>query len=526
MHIARTLLTLLAAAVLAIASAQERTLIIAVANDIQNLDPTLSSGDTLTQEVLTSVYSYLIDFERYQNADGDWIGDADSFVGDVAESFEFSDDGREVRFTIREGITFSNGDPIDVHAVKFTYDRIFGQQGVTAFLTSMAAVTSADHVRIVDERTIAFDLDVANTLLLGNMAQFGHSILNPNVVRPHMTDADPYAHEWLRNNTAGTESGPYVIERWDRGNEIVLARNPNYWGTVENDRVILKIIPDPSSRLAQVRAGSVDVAMDIPLKDMPALERDANVDVARFTTRAVGYLGMNNEIPPFDNVDVRRAISYAIPYETIIDNVLNGYGIQLTSPIPFGTPYHTDEFFVYREDHEEARRLLAAAGHPDGFSATFTIPAGNAEAREGAVWVQSSLRNIGIDLTIEEMPGAAFTERMQQRDHAFFWANQWISISNDPFYHVFWLLKADCCNYGKYRNDRVWELIDTYTLSVDEEARAAAAREIQELAVGEAAWVFLFQPDELVAKRTDIEGYTWYSADRYMRFQYLWSSNW
>ncbi len=506
--------------------AQDKTLIIAIPSDMQNLDPTLSGGDVTTQEVLTSVYSYLIDFKREQDADGQWIGNADSFVGDVAESFETSADGSKVTFHLRPGIKFSNGDPIDANAVKFTYDRIFGQAGITAFLTGMAAVKDGNSVQVIDDATVEFTLDTPNTLLFGNMAQFGHSILNPNVVKPHMTDADPWAHEWLQNNTEGTESGPYVLASWDRGNEIVLERNPNYWGTVENDKVILKIIPDASARLAQLQAGAVDMAIDIPTKDIASLETNPDIAVKRFTTRAVGYLGMNNEIAPFDNVKVRQAISYAIPYDVIIDNVLNGYGIQLTSPIPQGTPYHTDEYFQYSQDPEKAKALLAEAGFPDGFDTTFTIPNDSAEAKEGAVWVQSALKDIGINVSIEEMPGAAFTEKMQKREHAFFWANQWISINNDPFYHMFWLLKADCCDYTKYKNDHIWELIDQYTLSTDLVAREAAAKEIQQTVIDEAPWVFLFQPDAIITMRSNVEGYTWYSADRYLRPQYLKLSDW
>ena len=210
----------------------------------------------------------------------------------------------------------------------------------------------------------------------------------------------------------------------------------------------------------------------------------------------------------------------------IINNVQNGFGIQLTSPIPQGTPYHTDEFFVYEQDFEKARSLLAEAGFPDGFATTFTVPNDNAEAKETAVWVQSSLRDIGIDVTIEEMPGAAFTERMQQREHAFFYANQWISINNDPFYHLFWLLKADCCDFARYQNDRVWELIDEFTLNTDAAAREAAAMEIQQTVLEEAPWVFLFQPDYVLAMRSEVEGFAWYSADRYIRYAPLHRTDW
>ena len=168
------------------------------------------------------------------------------------------------------------------------------------------------------------------------MAQFGHSILNPNVVQPFMTDDDPWAHEWLANNTTGTESGPYLLERWERGNQIVLAKNPNYWNAdaVQNDRVILQIIPDASSRLAQLQAGAVDIAIEIPTRDIAGLENDPNIKVERFTTRAVGYIGMNNTVAPFDNVQVRQAISYAIPYNVIINNVQNGLRHLAHQPHP------------------------------------------------------------------------------------------------------------------------------------------------------------------------------------------------
>src|SRR5688500_5652252 len=189
------------------------TLIVAVPSDIQNLDPTLSSADVPTQELLTNIYEWLIDYE-VADQNGVMTADPSAFVGALAEEYTWNEDGTKITFTLREGLTFSNGDPLTAEAVKFTYDRIYDQQGVTPFLMSMAAVPDKDHVQVVDERTIEVTVDTANTLLLGNMAQFGHSILNPNVVQPQMTEADPYAHEWLKANTEGTEQGPFRLESW------------------------------------------------------------------------------------------------------------------------------------------------------------------------------------------------------------------------------------------------------------------------------------------------------------------------
>jgi peptide/nickel transport system substrate-binding protein len=506
-----------------LAQSDPETLIVAVPGDMQNLDPTLSSGDIVTQEMLTNVYEWLIDYEVVDQADGTKTAESTSFVGAIAEKFEWSDDGSKVTFTLRPDLKFSNGDPLTAEAVKFTFDRLFGQGGVTVGNMAMAAVPDADHIQIVDERTIEMTLDTPNTLLFGNMAQFGNSILNPNVVEPHMTADDPYAHEWLKAHTEGTEQGPFRLESWEPGNQWVLARNENYWGEAPRlARIIFKVIPDPSSRLAQLQSGAVDVAYEIPRSDLALLEGDPNVQVVRNTSRTVVYLGMNNEMPPFDNKQVRQAISYAIPYDTIVNDVLLGYGKQLTSPIPDGTPTHTDEFFVYNSnDLEKAKQLLTEAGYPDGFETTLEIMSGIQEAKETAVWVQQSLAQIGITVNIQELPGAAFSEKLQKHELGFFFTNTWISINNDPWYHLYWLFQHECCNYTNYSNDEVNAMIDQFTLSTDEAARNDASVKAQGIIVDDAPWVFLYQPDQIMVMRSNVKGYVFYSTEGFVRYKYM-----
>jgi peptide/nickel transport system substrate-binding protein len=201
-------------------SADTKTLVVAVASDIQNLDPTLSSADVSTQELLTNVYDWLIDY-KVVNQGGHSIGSPNQFVGAIAKSFSWNKSHTVVTFHLREGVKFANGDPLDAAAVKFTYDRIFKQNGVTAALTAMAAVKTGSSVKVVNPTTVSFDLTKANNLLFGNMAQFGHSILDPKVVQPHVTTADPYAHNWLSSNIDGTAQGPFVLDSWQHGSQWV-----------------------------------------------------------------------------------------------------------------------------------------------------------------------------------------------------------------------------------------------------------------------------------------------------------------
>jgi peptide/nickel transport system substrate-binding protein len=520
-------LTLLAGGVASVppagaAADAKQTLVVAVSRDMQNLDPTNASSDSFTLETLTNVYAWLIDFKLVKQSDDATIGAANEFVGNLAESFRFTEDGRKLVVTLRRGLAFSNGDPLDAGAVKFTYDRLFDQGATTAALNRMAKIMGKDSVKALDDRTVEFTITEPNPLVLGNMTQYGHSILNPKVVGPLMTAADPWAHEWLKSNTKGTETGPYLLESWQPGVEFVFARNPHFWGRPARvPRVVLRIVPDPSTRLTLLKSGDVDIARDLAPLDEVGLLKDRNVTVRRFPTRIVSFLGMNAKVAPFNNVKLRQAISYAAPYDTIIRSVMVGFARPLTSVVPSSMPTHTDEFFTYKTDPARAKALLAEAGFPNGLSLTFTSRADLAESKQIAVWVKSALGRAGINVTINEMQGAAFTAALQKHDLVFFHHPGWNSINNDPFYHVFWLLQSACCDYTNYSNKEIDDLINRYMISTDAAARANASRRIQQIAADEAAWVFLYQPELVLTMRKAIGGFIFYPADVRLRYYHL-----
>jgi peptide/nickel transport system substrate-binding protein len=502
-------------------AADNSTLIVAVPSDIQNLDPTLSSADTVTQELLTNVYSWLIDY-KIVSVGGKQFGSPNQFVGGIAKSYSWNPSHTVVTFHLRPGLKFSNGDPLDAAAVKFTYNRIFAQKGVTAALTQMAAVKDQNSVTVVNPTTVQFHLAKANTLLFGNMAQFGHSILDPKVVQPHETKADPFAHNWLSTHV-GAASGPYNLQSWQPGNQWVLTANPNWYGPKPKiQTIIFKVIPNASSRLSLLESGSVDIAYDLPLKDIKALQDNKSVQIVNQPSRFVVFLGMNAKDKPFNNVKVRQAISYVVPYKTIITQVLQGYGIQLTSPIPDGTPTHTAKYFVYGKSNvAKAKQLLTQAGYPNGFSTTLQVASGVDEGQETAIWVQQALKQIGINVQIQQMPGATFTSALQKHTLGFFFFNNWISINNDPFYHLYWLFDSACCDYTNYTNRAVVKAINANLLSTNKARRTAAATAIQKQIMSDAPWVFLYQPNFVLAMRSNVHGYVYYSSDEFTRYAYM-----
>jgi peptide/nickel transport system substrate-binding protein len=213
-------------------------------------------------------------------------------------------------------------------------------------------------------------------------------------------------------------------------------------------------------------------------------------------------------VSPFDDPRVRRAVAYAVPYETILDEVYKGYAGRNRSPFSApGTPTYTEEYWVYETDLDKARDLLAEAGYADGFETTLAVKAGIEEDEEAAVWIKASLEEIGVTVNVQSMPlGAWLTEArahtlpMYISTHAF-----WI---NDPFYGYYWGLRTGGGpNYANYSNAEIDDTIAEYLASPDEDARMAASMRIQEIAAEELPCIPLATVNVNVAMRENVKGY-------------------
>lgn len=171
---------------------------------------------------------------------------------------------------------------------------------------------------------------------------------------------------------------------------------------------------------------------------------------------------------------------------------------------------------MYNTNAERARQLLAEAGVPRGFKTSLVVRAGFPVDEQIAVWVQSALRPIGVEVEIEKLPLAGYTERLRKHELPFF-IHEWLSINNDPFYHYFWLFKDGCCNYANWVDDTVSDLINTQMLATNTSTRNEASRRVQKIIMESAPWVFLYQPDYVVSMRKNVKGYVFY-PDRYTRY--------
>ena len=506
-------------------AAGEKVLIVAVDGDVDTFDPCCTVGTKTSQTAIQNTFDQLTQYAQIEKklADGTpyMTVDTGNIVGMLAESWK--QEGADVIFTLREGLTFADGTPIDAQAIVDGYKRVYEVGGVSTFLLGMAGVTSPDQITVVDERTIKMTADVANNLINLNNVMHNTSAVSPAEMAANAGD-DGYGKEYFRQKL-GVGNGPFIMTEYVPGDRMVFeARDDYYGGRAALDKVIVKIIPDAAQRVLLLKSGEVDMIMIPPIRDLADLEADPNIKVISVPTTQNRMLMMNNTIAPFDNKLVRQAFAYAVPYDTIIDEVWQGRARRLKSPIADGTPTSDYSFWKYETDPEKAAALLAEAGFPGGEGLPpikLSVRIGTEEDERAAVFIQDALSKIGVTIEIEKTTFAAFNEA-QQKHELQMSIDEWISWVNDPFYHLSWLYRSTSPTiYTNYSNPEVDELIAKYTLWAGDPAeRDAASVRIQELVVDDVPVIYLAAPNFNLAMRSNVTGYVYYN-DELNRYYYL-----
>lgn len=508
-------------------SDQQKTLVVAVPGDIDTFDPAFTAGSITSQTTIQNTYDQLEQYKLVEQTAPDgykyWIADTSAIDPMLAASRTISSDGKTVTWKLRDNATYHDGKPVTAGDIVGGYERLYEVGGSASFLLTMGSVMGPAAFKAVDEKTITMQLDAPNELVFMNNVMHNTSSISPEHLKSVAPSNDPFGKQELKKSMV-PGNGPFVFDQYKPGDRVVLRSYANYYaGKPKLDRVIMKIVPDATQRLLLLKSGDVDMVHEPPVKELDALKQDPNIRVLSIPTPRSVHLQLNHEIAPFDNQQVRQAVAYATPYDSIVKDVYKNYATRSMSLVTKGMPGHDPAFWTYNTDLDKAKDLLAQAGFPGGAglpSIKLSVRIGSEEDERTAVLVANNLKQIGMNVTIEKIAFAAFNEQQQAGKLQFF-VDNWISWVNDPFYHLSWLARSDSpTNYGRFKNDRVDELIKQYTLSTDQPARLAAVKEIQQIMAEDVSHVYLVQPNWNVPMRKNVQGYA-YLNDELPRFFYM-----
>ena len=485
------------------------------------LDPQAPTGiDRPAQAIIENTTDRLVRFGTKIGDNGVAHYDYYKIDPELAESWQWAANGTSITFKIRRDATFHDGSPVTAHDAKWSLDRAVTQPSTRGQLKA-GSMEKPEQFVVVDDYTLRVDVPRRDNRLVPDLCHPYASISNSKLAKQHATADDPWATNWLKANAAG--GGAYRIESLKPDEEVILVRN-NAWKSGPRpyfERVIYQVVPEATNRRALIQRGSADVALDLTPKDANDLEREGKVAILSVPAiNGFEFIGMTNSKKPFDNVKVRQAIGYALPYKKMFDAAILGRGRALYGG-PAGKPASIDwpSPFPYDTSQEKAKALLAEAGLGGGFEVPFAYEVAHAAVAEPlAILMQEALGAIGIRVTIEKWQGAQMSGALEKHDIAFYYqrSSAWL---NDPVYAFEIFYQGDWrWNLGHLKSPELDGLIKSARFETDDAKYRAMCIRMKEIAFEQLPTMMLWQPYNDVAAGKDIKGYR-YMPHRQLDFR-------
>ncbi|MFN8935307.1 MAG: ABC transporter substrate-binding protein [Pseudomonadota bacterium] len=460
-------------------------------------------------------YDRLMTYGKRTLPDGRVMYDRNKLEPELAESWQMAPDGMSVTFKLRKNAKFHDGTPVTAKDVKWSFDRAVSVGGFATFQMGAGSLEKPEQFVVVDDHTFRVVFLRKDKLTMNNIAVPVPCIFNSELVKKNATPQDPWGLAWTRNNVAG--GGAYKVEAFRPGQEIVYVRNDDWKSgpLPKLRRIVQREVPNAGNRRALLLKGDIDMTYDMPPKDFSEMAREGGgVKVTTMPIEnAMFYVGMNVTRPPFDNVKIRQAVAFAIPYDKIMDAALYGRGAKLygAASSKVGTtawPQPTG----YRTDIARAKALMAEAGAAAGFETTLSIDLGGATVGEpAAILIQESLAQIGIKAQINKIPGATWRAALLKKDMPLI-LNRFGGWLDFPEYFFYWCYHGQNAvfNTMSYQNAKLDKVITNARFAESKALYDSFVREMIQIAYDEVPRIPLFQPNQDVAMQSNVQGYMYW----------------
>lgn len=484
----------------------EKVLIVGADVNVDYMDPARSFAFSPGR----AIYQRLI----YFPADG-----VDPLQSEIATSWEAAEDGLSYTITIRDDVTFSNGDPLTAEDVVFSFTRFKNIKGSGSFLAE-----SVDNVEAIDEYTVRINLVAPDPAILAKLTFIGFSIVNEESVRDNggtdAEDADQTdtAEQFFNELSAG--SGPYILASYEPEVRMVLERNENYWGEPPYfDRVIFTHIPESAAQKIALESGDIDIALDISPDQIPALESDLGIRVDQSASYELRYIALNRDPEiggPVADPMVDLAIRYALDYDGLrLLNSPNAITPPAMIPVGFFAAFPPDQGFT--RDVDRAKELLTEAGYPDGFDAEmlyWSTNFGGVDFDAFAQKIQADLAEVDINLTLIPVTDVSAWVDPYRAGTLQLTMAIWTPDFPDPANYLTFLpapegqtVVSDRINWTEANADpEILDLRDRAAVESNPVRRAEYYAGIQTYQQQNGPWVPFLQPVQQIAYRSDIVG--------------------
>src|SRR3954469_8679527 len=492
------------------AQARAETLLVVQELGPNSLDMQGLGSNQTVNGLSWNCYDRLMTYAAKTLADGTPSYDRSALAPELAESWEVAADGMSCTFKLRKDAVFHDGTPVTAKDVKWSFDRAVTVGGFPTFQMSAGSLEKREQFVAVDDHTFRIDYVRKDKMLLYNVAVVVPFVINSELARKNATAEDPWALAWLRTNEAG--GGAYRIESWKPGSETVFTRFDDWTSgpLPKIKRVIARDVPSAGTRRAMLERGDADISTGFPPKDFDQMIKEGKLKVTGVPIpNALWYVALNTSRPPFDNVKLRQAIAWAMPYEQIQSSAFFGRARPMYGGGATVEQAAWPQPFPYRTDLDKAKALMQEAGFAQGLDTSFALDVGTATVGEPtAVLIQESLAKIGVRLTIEKIPGANWRTTLNKKELPMV-LNRFSGWLDYPEYYFFWNLHGNnsIFNISAYKNAAMDQLIDRARFTDDPAEYDKSVKDFVALCMQEVPIIPLNQPIHDVAMQKTVGGY-------------------
>lgn len=425
--------------------AAEKVFVFGRAADTVALDPA-DVTDGQSNKVTGQIFDTLVTFAN----------DSTEIVPCLATSWETSEDGLTWTFHLRKDVKFHDGTPFNADAVVFSFERQRDKehpahQGKFAYWNSMFSLV--EYTKKIDDMTIEMKLKTPYAPFLSNMGVSNVRIVSPTAM---MKDGVEYS----RSHPVGT--GAFKFVEWKKGDRIVLEANDDYWGGRPFlDRLIFRVFPDDTARVMALLAGEVHGIADVTPDNINMLKQEKRDDLKVIANVGmnVGYISMNMDKKPFDNLKVRQAIAHSVNKEQIVKDIFKGMADPAKNILPPTLWGYNDDVKDYEFDLDKAKQLLVEAGYPDGFETEmWYMPVSRPylpESKLVAQVIQRDLSKIGVKVNLLTFDWATYLSKMSDLEHTICMRG-WMGDNGDPDNFLYVLFDKDQAVKGQARNSSAY----------------------------------------------------------------------
>jgi peptide/nickel transport system substrate-binding protein len=414
----------------------------------------------------------------------------------LATSYTISKDGKTYTIKLRQGVKFSNGTPMTSADVKFTLEQTMAAKAGWGFID-----TAIKSVAAPAPDTVVLSLKYAWAPLLADLALFANGIVPNNY--GGKTETAFYQ--------APVGTGPFKWDYWHKGSALKLVKNTSYWepGKPYLDSVTWTYVPDDNTRELQVKGGQAQIDQYPAWSTVSALKSTPGVTLSLFPSTETTYLGFNENVKPFQDVHVRRAISFAIDRSALTKAVLFGNGTAANSIFPPQVPYYDANSGGLQLDNAQAKAELAKSSVPHGFTTTLQVPSGNSEWSTDATIIQSELKPLGINVQIQQIDANTAHNNVQAQKYEMAFS-LWTMDIPDPDELATFALDPSAGSksfFTSYSNPAVVKAVHDAELTTAPAARQTDYNTAQTLSAQDAFLAFLYYSPYQYVETSNVHGF-------------------